>query len=181
MNNFYDNFEDKIFKIVLKEVRGKENLLDVGCGSCKLVLFLAKELKDVKVVGVDLHSWGFPNITEKIRKGKTINRVKCIKGDASNLNFLQERSFNAVVSVYSLHEFQNPSIVLEEIFRVLNQGGKIVIVDFVRETLADRLWGENYYLPKEIEEMVKKAGFWDIKSQLLSREGPVMLTGVKFV
>lgn len=179
MNDFYNNLENKIFRIILEEVRGKGNILDIGCGSCKLVLFLAKKLKKVEVVGIDLYSGEFPDVIEKVREEKNLNPVECIKADASNLNFLQERDFNVAVSVYSLHEFQNPPAALKEAFKILNREGKIVIVDFIRETLADKLWGEKYYFPEEIEEMIEKAGFRDIKSQLLSREGPVISTGVK--
>ena len=35
MNNFYDNLEDKVFTIVLKAIKGKKNILDIGCDSCK--------------------------------------------------------------------------------------------------------------------------------------------------
>lgn len=177
--NFYDNFKDKIFEIILQEVREKENILDIGCGNCELAFFLAKKLKHINVVGIDLYNKEFSNIIEKDRRKKVLNQVQCIEGDAANLHFLQKRSFDAVVSKYSLHEFQNPSAVLKEAFTTLNKEGKIIIVDFVRETLADRLWGEKYYSPEGIKKIVKRAGFQEIKFQLLSPEGPVMLTGIK--
>jgi len=177
--NFYDNLKNKIFEIVLKQVKEKENILDIGCGSCKLVLFLAKELKHVKVVGIDLYNKDFSNITREVRKEKILNQVQCIQGDAANLHFFQKRSFDVVVSKYSLHEFQNPSAVLKEAFTTLNKEGKIIIVDFVRETLADRLWGEKYYSPEEVEKIVKRAGFQEIKFRLLSTDGPIILTGIK--
>jgi cyclopropane fatty-acyl-phospholipid synthase-like methyltransferase len=82
MSNFYDSLENKIFRMILKEVKGKKNILDIGCGSCELVLFLAKELKDVKVVGVDLHNWGFPDIGEKRKQEKITNEVQCLKADS---------------------------------------------------------------------------------------------------
>jgi len=46
--------------------------------------------------------------------------------------------------------------------------------------LADRLWGEKYYSPEEVEKIVKRAGFQEIKFRLLSPEGPIILTGIKF-
>jgi len=178
--NFYDNFKDKIFEIILKEVREKKNILDIGCGNCGLVFFLAKKLKHTNVVGIDLYNKEFSNIIEKDRKEKVLNQVQCIEGDAANLHSFQKRNFDVVVSKYSLHEFQNPSAVLKEAFATLNKEGKIIIVDFVRETLADRLWGEKYYSPEEVEKIVKRAGFQEIKFRLLSPEGPIILTGIKF-
>ncbi|MCK4523184.1 hypothetical protein KAU05_03500, partial [Candidatus Aerophobetes bacterium] len=72
MNDFYNNLENKIFRIILEEVRGKGNILDIGCGSCKLVLFLAKKLKKVEVVGIDLYSGEFPDVIEKVREEKNL-------------------------------------------------------------------------------------------------------------
>jgi ubiquinone/menaquinone biosynthesis C-methylase UbiE len=179
MDNFYDNLERKIFTIILKAINGKKNILDIGCGSCKLVFFLARELKNIRVVGVDLHKWEFPDTVEKRRKEKITNEVQCLKADASDLSFLEDKSFDAVVSVYSLHEFGSPQKALQEAFRVLHKGGKLIIVDFIKGTLADKLWGERYYTPERIKNMPENAGFQNISSQLLSKEGPGIFTGIK--
>jgi ubiquinone/menaquinone biosynthesis C-methylase UbiE len=179
MDNLYDNLERRVFTIILKGVKGKKNILDIGCGSCKLVFFLASELKNVKVVGVDLRNWGFPDTVEKRRKEKITNEVQCLKADASDLSFLEDKSFDAVVSVYSLHEFGSPQKTLQEAFRVLHKGGKLIIVDFIKGTLADKLWGERYYTPERIKNMPENAGFQNISSQLLSKEGPGIFTGIK--
>ena len=53
MCNFYDNLENKVFTMISKEAKGRKSIIDMGCGGCKLVFFLAKELKDVRVVGID--------------------------------------------------------------------------------------------------------------------------------
>ncbi len=71
MSNFCDSLENKVFRMILKEVKGKKNILDIGCGSCE----------DVKVVGVDLHNWGFPDIGEKRKQEKITNEVQCLKAD----------------------------------------------------------------------------------------------------
>jgi len=179
MGNFYDTLEHKVFRIILKEVKGKKNILDIGCGSCELVFFLARELRDVRIVGVDLHNWGFPDIVEKRRQEKITNEVQCLKADVSDLNFLRERSFDAVVSVYSLHEFYAPQKALKQTFRVLNERGEVIIVDFIKGTLADKLWGEKYHTPGKIKNIAKEAGFQNISFQLLSKEGPGIVTGIK--
>ncbi|MCK4419793.1 methyltransferase domain-containing protein [Candidatus Aerophobetes bacterium] len=179
MDNFYDNLKRKIFTIILKRIKGKKNILDIGCGSCKLVFFLARELKNVRVVGVDLRNWEFPDTVEKRRKEKITNEVQCLKADASDLNFLEGKSFDAVVNVYSLHEFSSPQKALQEAFRVLHKEGKLIIIDFVKGTLADKLWGERYHTPERIKNMLENASFQNISSQLLSKEGPGIFTGIK--
>ena len=83
--------------------------------------------------------------------------------------------------MYSLHEFQSAPKALKEAFKILKRRGKIILIDFIKGTLADRLWGERYYTSKRIEEMLKKAGFEDIEFRSLSKEGPVIFTGIKDV
>jgi ubiquinone/menaquinone biosynthesis C-methylase UbiE len=179
MCNFYDNLENKVFTMISKEAKGRKSIIDMGCGGCKLVFFLARELKDVRVVGIDLRNWEFPDVVEKRREEKIANQVECLKADASDLNFLKEKSFDLVVSVYSLHEFRAPEKVLKGTFRVLNEGEKVIIVDFIKDTLADKLWGERYYTPGKVINMIEEAGFQNISGQLLSKEGPGMFTAIK--
>lgn len=169
-DNFYGGLEKRIFKQILEEVKGREEILDLGCGNCELALFLAKKGKS-NIVGVDL------NIEENIRKEK--NSMKCIKGDVANLNNFMKGTFSAAVTMYALHEFSAPFQSLKEVFRILEENGKIVIVDFIKGTLADRLWGERYFTAEKIEKMMEKIGFKNITSTILSKEGPALLTGIK--
>ncbi len=170
-DNFYNGLKKRIFKLILDEVKGRGKILDIGCGNCELTFFLAKE-GGSSVVGVDL------NLEEETIKEKNPS-VKCIKGDVSNLNNLTKGSFSAVVSMYALHEFSIPFQSLKKAFKVLEENGKMVIVDFIKGTLADRLWGENYFTPKGIKRMMRRAGFKNIMSTILSKEGPLLLSGIK--
>ena len=170
-DNFYNGLKKRIFNLILDEVKGRGEILDMGCGNCELTLFLAKEGGN-SVTGIDL------NLEEETIKEKNPS-VKCIKGDASNLNNLTKGNFSAVVSMYALHEFSVPFQSLKEAFRILEENGKMVIVDFIKGTLADRLWGENYFTVEGIKRMMRRTGFKDIMSTILSKEGPAILTGIK--
>ncbi|MBA7644345.1 2-methoxy-6-polyprenyl-1,4-benzoquinol methylase [subsurface metagenome] len=178
--NFYDKIRDKIFRRISKEIGERENILDLGCGDCRLAFFLVKD-SNRKVTGIDLYGEDFPSILEKVKEEGIIDRLRCVKKNASDLGSFSRGSFGAVVSMYSLHEFQSAPKALKEAFKILKRHGKIVIVDFIKGSLADRLWGERYYTSKRIEEMMKKAGFEDIEFQPLSKEGPVIFTGIKDV
>lgn len=166
--SFYSDIKKEIFEMVLSEIGDNENVLEVGCGNCELITYIAEKRK-IKGVGVDINDFGF----------KKMNRVKCIKEDAGNLKHFKDGSFSSVISKYSLHEFLQPLKVLKECFRVLKEGGKIIIVDFLPKTLAERLWSERYFTMEEIKEMIEKFNFKVLKQKKISTEGPGITIGVK--
>ena len=43
------------------------------------------------------------------------------------------------------------------------------MVDFPRDSLAQRLWNENYYVSREVTEMLRQAGFLGVASKLIAR------------
>ena len=85
--------------------------------------------------------------------------IECRKADARSLEFIQDCSVDAVLTVHALHEMHKPVEVLGEANRVLRAGGEVLVVDFPRGSLAQRLWNEKYYSPPEVEAMLSQAGF----------------------
>jgi SAM-dependent methyltransferase len=77
-------------------------------------------------------------------------------------------SVDAVVSVWALHEMASPVSVLCEAIRILRPGGRALIVEFPRNSLAQRLWNENYFEPEKVAEMLKEAGFTAIRCNLIA-------------
>ena len=161
--DFYDRIKDRIRERIAGELRFAGQVLDLGCGSCELARFLARENRQ-RVVGVDISEGGFPE-DEDARNG-----VECLKADARRLGFIRDGSVDAVVSVYALHEMEKPVEVLREANRALRGGGVILVVDFPRGSLAQRLWNENYYTSAETAEMLNQAGFGDVESRRVERK-----------
>lgn len=61
------------------------------------------------------------------------NQCKYVQGNALNMP-LEVDSFDAVISNGSLHEWEDPVRVFNEIFRVLKEGGKAYVSDLKRNT-----------------------------------------------
>jgi len=160
--DFYDRIKDRIRERIAGELRFAGQVVDLGCGSCELTRFLARENRQ-RVVGVDISDGGFPE-DEDARE-----EVDCLKADARRLDFVRDGSVDAVLSVYALHEMEKPVEVLREARRALRGGGVILVVDFPRGSLAQRLWDENYYTSAEAVEMLGQAGFVGIESRLVER------------
>jgi len=153
---------------ILESVKDKQRILDLGCGKGLLVFFLAKQLKDAHVVGIDKDGSKFPNPKQVVGPG-VASRVRFFEDDASNLGF-QSDSFDAVVSTYALHEFEHPQRCLDEAFRVLDKKGMIALVDYIKETEAPA--DERHFTSTSIKTMISKSGFKQVNFEPLTKRGP---------
>jgi len=166
--NFYEKIKPRLHRRIGREVRLARRVLDLGCGSCDLVRYLAT-IYSQEVTGVDISDDGFPSGRQTSDGG----RYHCLKRDAARMSFVQSASIDAVVSMWALHEMSRPQEILREAHRVLRPGGEVFIVDFPRDSLAQKLWNEDYFRPDEVKKLLKKAGFEQVEVRLVER-GQVM-------
>ena len=175
-DDFYEKIEPRLYRRIGKELRLACRVVDLGCGGCKLARFLA-ERYDQQVTGVDTATSSFPNdedLQEDVR-----NRLRCIEADARHLNFLADGAVDAVVMVWAVHEMEQPKAVLKEAKRVLRSGGELLIVDFPRDSLAQRVWNENYYHPDEISNMLEDTGYENIAVRLIEHQQVIWAKGFR--
>lgn len=169
MGTYYDKLEPDIYEKITQTIQNVTPILDVGCGDGRLVNFLALKLGK-KIFGVDISDIGFEEARREAKLKNVSSMVEFVKSDASHLDAFDDKFFGGVVSVYTLHEFEDPLVVLREIRRVLKTGGTVVIVDFIKGGDAERLWGERYYTPSEIKSMLDDAGFKEAKMSFLYKD-----------
>ena len=170
--DFYERVRERLWRRIAEQFCLAERVVEIGCGSCELASFLA-ERNDQHVIGVDISGSGFPADQDAQA------RIECRKADGRNLEFIQDHSVDAVLSVHALHEMQEPVEVLREAYRVLRNGGEMLVVDFPRHSLAERLWNENYYAPTEVAGMLSQAGFVGAESRLITRGQLIWAEGRK--
>jgi ubiquinone/menaquinone biosynthesis C-methylase UbiE len=135
-----------------------ESILDVGCGNCDLVRFLAENIAQ-EAVGIDISSGGVHEKAKSSIDG-TYHSADCVKGDAHSMDLLSDEQFDAVVTVHALHELSNPETALSEMRRVLKPGGTLFIADFAK---GETRWHERYYAPEQVKAMLREHGFRQIE------------------
>jgi len=172
--DFYERIKPRLHKRIGRELRLARRVLDLGCGSCELVRYLAGTYHQ-RVTGVDISSESFPK-GRYVRRGA---RIHCIRKDAAHIDFVPEKSVDAVVTMWALHEMRYPKAILAEAYRILRPGGEILVVDFPRGSLAGQLWREKYYTPEEIRKLLTKAGFDEIRTRLVNRQQIIWAKGFR--
>jgi len=173
-DDFYEQLKPRLHKRIGQELRLARRVLDIGCGSCDLVSHLA-EAYGQEVTGVDISDDCFP----ARRRTPDGNHFHCLKRDATRMAFAADKSADAVVTMWALHEIDRPKALLREVRRVLRPGGEIFIIDFPKDSLAQKLWHEKYLRPVEVKAMLRAAGFEKVHVCLIEQKQVMWARGYR--
>jgi ubiquinone/menaquinone biosynthesis C-methylase UbiE len=106
--------------------------VDLGCGPGYLVVELARQSPDLRVVGVDLADEMLAEGRRNADRSGLGERVAFRHGDAAQIPY-PDGSLDLVVSTLSLHHWSEPVAVFDEVARVLRPGGSFLIFDLRRD------------------------------------------------
>ena len=173
-DDFYEKIKPRLHRRIGRKLRLAGHILDLGCGACDLVQYLARTYRQ-KVIGVDISGGSFP----RRRHTSDGRRFRCIRKNARQLGFVKDASLDAVVSVWALHEMEHPDAILVEVRRILRPGGELLIVDFPRDSLAQKLWDEKYFRHEEIKMLLEEAGFKSTRARLIEKEQIIWAYGYR--
>jgi len=136
-----------------------QSILDGGCGDGRLTYYLAKKT-GCEVIGVDLSQSGFRKAKKLAYKASVKHLVRCIKGDATHLNF-PNGQFDVAILSHSLHHIEDPPAALREVYRVLRSGGTIMVSEHELKEKGTK--SECYHFTlTELTETLLEAGFGGI-------------------
>jgi len=155
----------QIYSKILDTVGQVDRVLDVGCGNCDLVRFLAQQVAK-EAVGIDINGH---KAYERVSAASddSSRTVRCLQMDAQKMNQWENGSFDAVVSTHALHEIADPNVALGEIRRVLKDGGTLLVADF---TTGETRWDEDYFSPGQMRAMLNKVGFHGVRVEKVAGE-----------
>jgi ubiquinone/menaquinone biosynthesis C-methylase UbiE len=153
-------------------------ILELGPGPGYIAIEMAKLLPKAEIVGLDVSHTMVEIATRNAEEAEVADRVSFRLGNAAQISFPAE-SFDFVVSSGSLHEWKKPIRIFNEVYRVLKDGGEVLIGDLRRDApreLKDELavgidswlmrWGLRHsfseaYTRDELLEMLAQTSFSD--------------------
>ncbi|WP_237087735.1 class I SAM-dependent methyltransferase [Nitrosopumilus piranensis] len=121
---------------ILEQISSEKSVLDLACGTGILTRQIAAKIPQAKIIGVDITSTYLQVARQKSISNKNIS---FIDGDAEKLSL--DRKFDCITSSY-LPKYCSSEILVKICFDHLNDGGKIVLHDFIYPTnkFVQKLW-----------------------------------------
>lgn len=180
---------------LLKPLKPKK-IIDLATGTGDFAIEALK-LNPEKVVGVDISNGMLEQGRVKMKKRGVDNIISMEYGDSEDLPF-EDGTFDALTVGFGVRNYENLEKGLAEMLRVLNKGGMAVILEFskpkkfpVKQAFGFYskyiipLLGKSIskdgsaytYLPESVQafpegqdfkDILKKVGYKDVKSKLVS-------------
>ena len=164
--------EESLLDILRSDWDGKGRVLDIGTGSGRLAVPIAREFPQAQVIGVDIwtKSWdSFGQTQARAEKNAMIAGVddRCTfqYGNALSLPF-KDGEFSLVVSAFAFHEIKAPdkTALVDEAIRVLAPAGTFLICDLFPRG----------YVVKNVPELLEKIqglGVDDVRHKSMKEAG----------
>ncbi len=184
---------------LLKHLPQKEsiNALDLATGTGDVALTLVKDARVKKVTGLDLSKGMIDVGIEKVKQRKLDKKIFLMLGDGVTIP-AADTSFDLTTISFGIRNFSDPQKSLFDIYRVLKNDGRLMVMEFAIPTnplvraiyffyfryllpkignLVSKHKDAYTYLNKSVEDfpygdeflaLMKNAGFKNLKKQSLT-------------
>ena len=112
----------------LKKMAPKK-ILDVATGTGDVAILTHRILTPEKITGIDISEGMLELGRNKIQNLGLTSQIVLQKGDSEEIPY-ENNSFDAITVAFGVRNFQNLEKGMQEMFRVLQPGGKLVVLEF---------------------------------------------------
>ena len=197
-------------KMAVQEVKGLEGwLLDIATGTGDVAIRIIRQNGHYrKVFGIDFSEPMIKKAQQKVFREGLSQRITLSLGDALFLPF-RDNTFSASTIAFGLRNIVKKEQALSEMVRVINKGGKVIILEFTfpKKGWMRRLYpfyfqrvlprigglisgdrGAYAYLPESVfhfasaqnyMEIMRKVGLDNVRSQTLTGGVASVISGTK--
>ena len=111
---------NKMYKANIRRLKGKKRILEIGFGNGKQMELIRKVFPEAELYGVDISKDMFDAASKRLE-----NKADLQIADACRLPY-QDGFYDAVITTDTFYFWKKPEQVLQEISRVLSEGGIFV-------------------------------------------------------
>ncbi len=112
------------------ELKGGEQILDVGCGDGKISNLISQKLVEGSLLGIDRS----PSMVDFATQNYTTNSCRFQLLDLNN--FSVEGLYDCVTIFSALFCFENPESTLKKLLKALKPGGRLYVLDYPKEDIG---------------------------------------------
>ena len=152
-----------------------KRLIDLGCGTGRWTIPLA-ERTGCEAVGVD----SSPAMLARAREKDADGRVTWLAGDVEYLDTVERESFDCALMSLMMHHVYDHLTTFRGVYRILRLGGILLVrqgtLEQILNDVTHRFFPETVSidlartpLRSQIEEWLSKAGFEDVKAELIKQ------------
>lgn len=174
---FYQAVHQRLLSYVTFSGYSPVPVLDIGCGTGKLLNRLAAQFPNIQGTGLDLS-------TAMLRQARLSNRHRprliFVQGASEAMPFT-DNQFQSAFSTISFLHYPAPQQVFQEVNRVLQPGGRFYLVDYTtilglgtQQTLVGMGGPMYFYSPRKRANLASHAGLTCMAHYSLL--GPVLLS-----
>lgn len=166
---FRESGESAYQKLVAQDelLKGRESILDFGCGTGRLTEFMAKDFK--KVIGVDISATMIAQGKDRL---KDLKNVEFFEIDGQSIP-IPDNSIDFVFSYLVFQHIKEREMVenaFKDIYRVLSPGGIFkVLLRSDKQKDMNRWWSGVEYGQEAIGVVYKKIGLRLLKIEPIDR------------
>lgn len=169
-----------------QQLRGQRNyrLLDVGCGTGRLVHLLARQADAEQLVGLDYSPVMVQKLSKKTIEAGLERKVHAVVADSERLPFA-DQSFDIVTCCNSFHHYPHQPEVIRGFHRVLRPGGLLLLVDGFRDNVIGwvvfdvgvaTVEKDVHHAPwSEVHSMISAAGFTTLRQRKVNVLAPLLV------
>lgn len=157
------------------DVKSGDIILDAGCGIGGSAIWLAKNYRDIKIIGITISDKQLKKAKNLSLNNKVDPVINFYKRDFLNSNF-DDKSFSIVWAIESVCHTKDKTDFLKEAYRLLKNGGRLIISDgfLLRKpknqseekdlnAFLEGLILPNLAYESEFKKSIEDVGFKDIK------------------
>jgi ubiquinone/menaquinone biosynthesis C-methylase UbiE len=166
MGDFLNQHNEKMnnFAVEMLDLQPTDRVLDIGFGGGVTIEKMLTTIDAGKIYGVDFSQEMVEKAKQKFKSAIELDKVSIEFADVRALPF-EENTFDKVCTVNTIYFWNEPLASLQEIKRVMKDGGRLVVGIRSADKMKDlpvTQYNFRLYDPAAVRDLLVEAGFTNI-------------------